>query len=729
MKRIIKQLKDQNVFIYVSLIGATIVLMISILIGYLYGFYYDTIRNDFCVSNEIYLGAIADKHERDMQIMDDIVLQLGISNNIMQFRLEDDPIKGLKLKERLYQYMQVTGFAHDMICAYSKDNYLFNDASSHEKDHFFRFGLLLEKTNPEQLEEMLYKTGKHKIILEEQQAEGYLMSSSSGISTKVICILYPIRPNYVSTMLFVIDGYYYDDLLCCTEGEKRENCLVYNDQIVVRRGNLNVSDEELSFALAKCNNGQSKMQIAGKQYMIFAEQGESGIFYYTLQPMKVFYDKMITKQWGMLALLVLCCIPTTMLLIYLGHKLILRIKSINALLDEEEGYSLNRLEEKVNTLMGDSQRMKEENLVHRRSKFIECFIKNEFGDVEEMIRAGNDAQICVDYRFFVVLLMRADKNVYQEIVKLIVGKDAVKGYGMTMLHKNQILFVLFGESSEQVMQVILEIFNIGKENKEFAMSASSIHQDYLEAPKAYLEANAALNSCFFIDNSRILFYEEALGAKQRIKLPVSYIQNLRSAIMKENREKLTQVILEICGKIGEENCTVLAVQFLFMDLIRLLMQECSTGKELSECVDIFLLSRCSTMQDFKNYLHQVCEWMIDEGVLSDTNNMNIVRDAVDYMEKHFSNTELNIAELSRQLGLNQTELGRKFRAQLGINPSDFLVQVRMEHAKKMLENTDMLVKEISKAVGYEDDHVFMKRFKKYTELTPNQYRTSRLQSK
>ena len=121
--------------------------------------------------------------------------------------------------------------------------------------------------------------------------------------------------------------------------------------------------------------------------------------------------------------------------------------------------------------------------------------------------------------------------------------------------------------------------------------------------------------------------------------------------------------------------------------------------------------------------------MINEKVLSDTDNTNIVRDAVDFIEKQFSDTELNIAELSRQLGVNQTELGRKFREQLGVNPSDFLAQVRMEHAKKLLENTDMLVKEISSAVGYEDDHVFMKRFKKYTDLTPIQYRNSRLQNK
>jgi len=50
------------------------------------------------------------------------------------------------------------------------------------------------------------------------------------------------------------------------------------------------------------------------------------------------------------------------------------------------------------------------------------------------------------------------------------------------------------------------------------------------------------------------------------------------------------------------------VQKRRLDLTRILMKEQGgTGKELSECVDVFLLSRCSTMQDFNNYLYQICE--------------------------------------------------------------------------------------------------------------------------
>ena len=63
----------------------------------------------------------------------------------------------------------------------------------------------------------------------------------------------------------------------------------------------------------------------------------------------------------------------------------------------------------------------------------------------------------------------------------------------------------------------------------------------------------------------------------------------------------------------------------------------------------------------------------------------------------------------------------RFKNETGISPSDYLAVVRLERAKELLRTTDQLVKQVSEAVGYEDDHVFIRRFKKYTGKTPGQY--------
>nr|MCR5032076.1 helix-turn-helix transcriptional regulator [Lachnospiraceae bacterium] len=61
--------------------------------------------------------------------------------------------------------------------------------------------------------------------------------------------------------------------------------------------------------------------------------------------------------------------------------------------------------------------------------------------------------------------------------------------------------------------------------------------------------------------------------------------------------------------------------------------------------------------------------------------------------------------------------------EMDISPSDYLATVRMDKAKELLRTTDLKIRDISLEVGYEDDHVFTRRFKKYTGKTPGQYRS------
>lgn len=53
-----------------------------------------------------------------------------------------------------------------------------------------------------------------------------------------------------------------------------------------------------------------------------------------------------------------------------------------------------------------------------------------------------------------------------------------------------------------------------------------------------------------------------------------------------------------------------------------------------------------------------------------------------------------------------------------IEPSKYLTNLRMEEAKRLLRETDLLNKDISSAVGYEDVGSFIRRFRKQIGVTP-----------
>ena len=59
---------------------------------------------------------------------------------------------------------------------------------------------------------------------------------------------------------------------------------------------------------------------------------------------------------------------------------------------------------------------------------------------------------------------------------------------------------------------------------------------------------------------------------------------------------------------------------------------------------------------------------------------------------------------------------------MGISFSEYLRNIRIEEAKKLLRNTDLKVFEIAMKVGFNDAGYFSKRFEDTVGMTPNEYR-------
>ena len=80
-------------------------------------------------------------------------------------------------------------------------------------------------------------------------------------------------------------------------------------------------------------------------------------------------------------------------------------------------------------------------------------------------------------------------------------------------------------------------------------------------------------------------------------------------------------------------------------------------------------------------------------------------------------------DLARRAGVSRATLGRRFAAEVGHTPGDYLTTWRMELAARRLRTTDDPVGAVARAVGYTSEYAFNRAFARRHGIAPGRYRS------
>lgn len=90
--------------------------------------------------------------------------------------------------------------------------------------------------------------------------------------------------------------------------------------------------------------------------------------------------------------------------------------------------------------------------------------------------------------------------------------------------------------------------------------------------------------------------------------------------------------------------------------------------------------------------------------------------------------QLSIEELAARVNLSPSRLSHLFKRETGVPTLEFLKQIRMYHARTLLEDTFLSVKEIMALCGFNDASHFIRDFERVHGKTPRRYREYHLES-
>ncbi|WP_341278550.1 AraC family transcriptional regulator [Paenibacillus sp. FSL H8-0537] len=100
-----------------------------------------------------------------------------------------------------------------------------------------------------------------------------------------------------------------------------------------------------------------------------------------------------------------------------------------------------------------------------------------------------------------------------------------------------------------------------------------------------------------------------------------------------------------------------------------------------------------------------------------------VEDTMHYIQLHYK-SPLTVKELAALTNMAQWQYSSLFKALTGKKPLDYLVSLRIDHAKEWLANSHASLREIAEWCGFADEYYFSRRFRQMTGGSPRQYALS-----
>lgn len=129
-----------------------------------------------------------------------------------------------------------------------------------------------------------------------------------------------------------------------------------------------------------------------------------------------------------------------------------------------------------------------------------------------------------------------------------------------------------------------------------------------------------------------------------------------------------------------------------------------------------------TLKEYETWIENLYQVILQGlSTLSGKQHSRVILQAVDFISKNYAKN-INLEMTAEYVNKSKNYFSYLFKKELGISFVEYLNQVRVEAAKKLLDTTDEKTYEISEKVGYSDYKYFSSVFKKNTGVSPAQYK-------
>ena len=98
-----------------------------------------------------------------------------------------------------------------------------------------------------------------------------------------------------------------------------------------------------------------------------------------------------------------------------------------------------------------------------------------------------------------------------------------------------------------------------------------------------------------------------------------------------------------------------------------------------------------------------------------------IRPAIEYIDRHFTEENIDCTELAKMCGISQTYLTRLFQKRFSMPPNQYILSKKLQHACDLLRSSQYKVNEVAEKAGFVNTHYFSRMFKRHMGVSPSAY--------
>ncbi|WP_040951972.1 response regulator [Gorillibacterium massiliense] len=390
-------------------------------------------------------------------------------------------------------------------------------------------------------------------------------------------------------------------------------------------------------------------------------------------------------------------------------------------------------------------RMKSQHLLDSAS--MDALLKGEAG-AQDIAHWAKRYGISADSVFRYILIevndwtpwqLKANPFTYDDVVrqiKLSVSNCLEKGRGIYVhQHRNRWGLLLpvewmdqSGQSLERFLKELRQRLERGMAQPVYLYAGKSVGS-LAEVSQSYRSAREALQHKYAENADRLVIFERIKEKSlNHVHMDFSVYQRLTEKMEEMSKAEVNAAIEEMFREFEEKRYAPEAVKLSIHQCVSAVLKIIREMEGDED--DMTQLEPIISWQDMNLTLQEIkrlfTNWTEESMQVISNRRRETGRGGIQkiksYIETNYQEN-MSLKSIAAQFYMNPVYLGQLFRKTYGVYFNEFLLQIRVAEAKKLLRQTDLRIYEIAEKIGFNNADYFVTQFEKLEKCSPSEYRS------